>query len=185
MMDNVPMSAEGWLRKRQAEQRRSVERDEKSRIRTLLARTDRIGKNATRVAIALLDSGRSYEEIYESARRASPDVSDSVHRRNVMRGNQAFMEREDSPEVEEDWLRQARLAAEREWAAIHPQQKVDAAKFQNLKPSQIALGRMFASLARDAASTRPTYCGDHLDESLRQQGEAAAKWLRSLSRVFS
>ena len=97
MMDNVPMSAEGWLRKRQAEQRRSVERDEKSRIRTLLARTDRIGKNATRVAIALLNSGRSYEEIYESARRASPDVSDSVHRRNVMRGNQAFMERENSP----------------------------------------------------------------------------------------
>ena len=93
MTNDVPTSAEGWLAKRQAEQRRSWEVDEKTKIRSLLARTDRIGKNATRIAMSLLDSGMSYEQILRIGQAGVTGCIGLVHRRSVMRGNSALMER--------------------------------------------------------------------------------------------
>jgi hypothetical protein len=176
----MPTTAEGWFQRRLDQKRRETVQDEKGKIRSLLARTDRISKSATRVAIALLDSGRSYEEIYESASRASPDATESVHR-SVMRREASLMERQE-PEAEEDWLRQAREAAEKAWLALHPERKSEAAKLRSMKPSEVAFTRMVSSLAQTAAGLdyyegEKRHRGDHVDAELRQRGEQAARRL--------
>jgi hypothetical protein len=158
------------------EQRREWQQDEKRRIGAMLDEARRYGVSAYRVAINLLDSGLSYGEILQAARKtpAGPP-SDQVHR--AITTDTSFMEREE-PEAEEDWLRQAREEAERAWAATMTPQKKSETKFQNMRPSEIAFHRMCAGLARDAASTRPTYRGDELDGALRREGEQAARRLR-------
>jgi hypothetical protein len=178
----MPTSAEGWLARRQAAQRREWQADEKAKIGAMLARAESYGRGAFRVAVSLLDSGMTYGEILQAARKApAGPPSDSVHR-SVMRGDQAFMEREDSPEAEADWLREARLAAEADWAAAHPQRKAEASRLQNMKPSEVAFGRMALGLAQDAAGLdyhegSKRHRGDHRDEALHRQGAEAARKL--------
>jgi len=162
-------------------QRREWREAEKARVGAMLAKAESYGRNAYHVAISLLDSGLSTSEILSAARKApSGPPNDTVHR-NVVRGDASLMARED-PEAEEEWLRRAREQAEREWASLYPQRKAEAAQLRNLRPSEIAFGQMSLGLARDAVSLRhhegqTRYCGDNLDESLRRQGEAAAKRL--------
>jgi hypothetical protein len=157
-----------------------VERNEKAKVKALLAQTDKLGKNATRVATSLLGSDMSYSDILAAARRASPDATDSVHR-TVIRPDASLMEREE-PEVEEDWLRQAREEAERAWTALYPQRKSEAAQLRSLKPSDIAFGRMASSLAQTAAGLdydegQKRHRGDDLDAELQRRGESAARRL--------
>jgi len=165
------------------EQRRAWREDEKAKIGAMLARAESYGRGAFRTAVQLLDSGMSYGDILAAARKtpAGPP-SDSVHRAGVIRGDASLGEREETPEDEADWLREARLAAEKAWASLNPQRKVDASQLRSLKPSEIAFHRMSAGLAHDAASMRyhdgqQRFQGDHLDEALRRQGEAAGRRL--------
>jgi len=156
-----------------------VEQNEKAKVKALLAQTDKLGKAATRVAVALLDSGRSYTEILDAAKRASPDVSDSVHR--AITADASLMEREELQD-EEAWLRQAREEAERAWAALYPQRKAEASQLRSLKPSEVAFTRMALGLAQTAAGLdydegQKRHRGDHLDEALRREGAEAAKKL--------
>ncbi len=161
---------------------REIERDEKAKCGAMLDAAKRYGEGAYRVAINLIGSGLTYREILTAAKKApAGPPSDQVHR-SVIRPDASFGEREDSPGDEADWLRQAREQAEREWAALHPQRKTEAAKLQNMRPSEVAFHQMTAGLARDAASLRyhdgqARYCGDTLDESLRHRGEQAARRL--------
>ncbi len=59
------------------------------------------GEVLTRVAASLLGTDMTYGEIYEAAKRASPDSSDAVHRgEGVIYPDASLMEREE-PEAEE------------------------------------------------------------------------------------
>ena len=154
----------------------------KARVGAMLDQARKHGESAYRVAVNLLDSGLLLDEILQAARKApAGPPSDSVHR-SVVRPDTSLGERENSLEAEADWLREARLAAEKEWAALHPHRKIETDRLRSMKPSEIAFHRMSLGLARDAVSLRhhegqTRYCGDNLDESLRRQGEAAAKRL--------
>jgi hypothetical protein len=165
------------------EQRRAWREDEKAKIGAMLARAESYGRGAFRTAVQLLDSGMSYGDILAAARKtpAGPP-SDQVHRVGIIRGDSAFMAREETPQAEEGWLKEAREQAEREWAAAHPQRKAETAKFQNLRPSEIAFGRMALGLAQAAAGLdydegQKRHRGDHLDAELQRRGAEAAKRL--------
>jgi hypothetical protein len=148
----------------------------------MLARAESYGRGAFRVAVSLLDSGMSYGDILAAARKAPAEPpSDAVHR-SVIRGDSAFMEREESPQAEEAWLKEAREQAEADWAAAFPQKKVEASRLKSMRPSEIAFANTALGLAQAAAGPdydegQKRHRGDHLDEALHRQGAEAAKRL--------
>ena len=124
-----PTSAEGWLARRQAAQRREWQADEKAKIGAMLARAESYGRGAFRVAVSLLDSGMSYGDILTAARKTPAEPpSDAVHRAGIIRGDSAFMAREETPQAEEGWLKQVPEQAERDWAAAFPPKKAETAE---------------------------------------------------------
>ena len=86
------------------------------------------------------------------------------------------------PEAKSEWLKQARLAAESEWAKLFPQ-SAPLRNPQTLSGEDLAFAMAAAGLAVGATSARRDedgrvkFRGDHIDADLYAKGAAAARRL--------
>ena len=158
--------------------RAAFREQEKQKIRTMLAKAEKHGKNAYRVALSLLDSGLDCDQILAAAKQAPADSpSEAVHR--GIRAGAGIMVREPSQAAEEAWLKEAREAAEAQWTKAHayPSPQRDARTAE-----QVALDRQFSDIAARAAglthdgSQKRVRC-DALDGALFRQSESTTKRL--------
>jgi hypothetical protein len=142
----------------------------------MVKKAEKYGMNAYRVAISLLDSGMTYDQILEAAKQAPADKpNESVHR--AITPNMGTMVREPTPEAEEAWLKEAREAAEAAWAKAHGW----APRKDTRSAEQIALDKQFGVIAMKAAGLyddgQKRFRADSLDGAMFRDGEASAKRL--------
>jgi hypothetical protein len=167
-----------------AEAKRAGAEAAKAEIRTILARAERLGRGAYAVAVSLLDSGLSPDEIIRCAEKVPSEVSESVHRARPGAITATPAPRAATPEAESAWLREARLAAETQWARAFglpvPQPDRRSAEQIALHESFGELAARAAGLVRDPDDGRKIYRHDRIDEvdvDLYQRGAAAARKL--------
>jgi 8-oxo-dGTP pyrophosphatase MutT (NUDIX family) len=157
----------------------------KVEIKAMLARAAKLGTSAYNVAIALLGSDLSMDEIIEACEKVPTEESTDIHRarQGTFTTDRRQFEREPTKPEEEAWLRQAREEAESAWAKMFPQ---SAPKRDTRTPEEVALHGAFGELAQRAAGlirnedNQKIYRHNQIDETdidLYQRGAAAAKRL--------
>jgi len=168
-----------------AEARREGAAQAKIDVRIMLDKAWKLGRGAHAVAVSLLDSNLSLDEILRCAEKVPGEVSEEVHRtrQGALTADRRQFEREPTKPQEEAWLRQAREHAESEWA---PAFGLPVPQPDRRSAEQIALHESFGELEARAAGLvrdedgRKIYRHDRIDEvdvDLYQRGAAAARKL--------
>jgi len=167
-----------------AEIKRAADAEVKAVMRRISAAG---GMPAVNIALALLDDPSiSLDEIEVAAVKAGKVVASEQARALPQRRPGSFAAlpapRAAMPEAESEWLKQARLAAESEWAKLFPQ-SAPLRNPQTLSGEDLAFAMAAAGLAVGATSARRDedgrvkFRGDHIDADLYAKGAAAARRL--------
>ncbi len=157
-------------------------REGRNAVKGVLRRVCAIGgQAAVDYALTLMDQGLTHEQAEEAASVKMPQGS-LLHRPRT--AAPAPAPRAATPEAESAWLREARLAAETQWARAFglpvPQPDRRSAEQIALHESFGELAARAAGVVRDPDDGRKIYRHDRIDEvdvDLYQRGAAAARKL--------
>jgi hypothetical protein len=185
--DHVKTPTRARLRQVEAEElveaRREAAEQTKAECKAMLAKAYKLGTGAHAVAVSLLTSDLTMDEILHCAEKVPSETSESVHRSRPGAITAIPAPRLANRPEEEAWLREARAHAEEQWARAH-----GAPIRQDIRsPADFALHEACSEIAMKAAglirdpdtgqkrfnSARP----DQEDERLFLAGQESARRL--------
>ncbi len=148
-------------------------------IRDILDSAKKFGPGAYEIAVALLSSDLSADQILEAAKRAPSVPSGAInYRGGAVVGDAAAFARAETPRAEAAWLTKARADAERAWRAAFPEL---APPVDKRTPAEVAFGDQVSGIAAAACARvqngQVRFRGDIIDEGLAQAGRRDAERL--------
>ena len=181
-----PGSGTASARKKEAEELAAISREAaaqtKAEVKAMPARAAKLGTSAYNVAVALLASDLSMDEIIEACKKVPTEESTDIHqaRQGAFTFDRRMPERKATKPEEEEWFLRAKADAEAAWNKMFGR----PAPQRQLTAEDIALGESFNEIAAKAAGLTRTEDGEKIfrpsrpdeeDARLYQVGEASAR----------